>query len=209
MSKASEGEREIHQLILKSDGLALSKLYVLYDKQLTFRLKKRFPKTSLTLIQEALNEALFGYFKNPFTYDPDKSSLLAFLDLAARRDLLNILQKEKKHTKNKNLDNVELNEDYLEYITEDQSNKEGALIRKETVSVIEKELNLHFKDIVDVELAKMILGNERETAPFAIVLNIQELPQEEQQKIVKRHKDRIKKVIDRKNIEQQLKDLLK
>jgi hypothetical protein len=50
---------------------------------------------------------------------------------------------------------------------------------------------------VDCELALLLLEGVRETLEFASVLGITELPASEQEFQVKRHKDRIKKMLQR------------
>jgi RNA polymerase sigma-70 factor (ECF subfamily) len=52
-------------------------------------------------------------------------------------------------------------------------------------------------DPVDRELLEMILTGERKTAPYARSLGIADRSETEQRKIVKRHKDRLKKRLRR------------
>jgi RNA polymerase sigma-70 factor (ECF subfamily) len=209
MAKASDKERELHQLILTGDDLALSKLYVLYGKSVINKLKGLYSKTDLTYIQEAVNDGLFGYFRNPKTFDPEKNTLLRFLEIAAERDLLNILQKEKKHLQTKKApQNVELEEVFWNSIVREEKTTDGQLIHKESIEIVNKELAIHFDTERDLKLAKLVLSGERETDVFSTVLEIEKLTVEEQRKEVKKHKDRIKKVLERNDIESKLKNLL-
>jgi RNA polymerase sigma-70 factor (ECF subfamily) len=53
------------------------------------------------------------------------------------------------------------------------------------------------KSETDRGLLTLMLQGERSTEQFASVLNIQNLPKKEKARIVKQHKDRLKKVIER------------
>lgn len=209
MGKASDKEMELHQLILMENDLALSKLYTLYGYAIIDKLRKLYSKSDLGYIEEAVNEGLFGYFKNPITFDPEKNTLLRFLEIASERDLINILEKEKKHTKKKiALPDVELEESFWNSIVKEQKTSDGQLIHNESIEMVNKELALHFDNERDLKLAKLVLTGEREIAIFSTVLEIEVLTIEEQRKEVKKHKDRIKKVLDRNEVEFKLKNLL-
>ena len=54
-----------------------------------------------------------------------------------------------------------------------------------------------FEDPVDRELAALMIDGERCTEKFAALLGITDLPASQQRKTVKRHKDRIMKILQR------------
>src|SRR5689334_2057725 len=100
MKRKTDNGIELHQLILKGDDLALSKLFDLYGGSVARKLKNWYQSTAnadAALIYEAVNEAFLGYFRNPYTFDSRISTLERFLEVAAERDLKNILVREKKH----------------------------------------------------------------------------------------------------------------
>lgn len=213
MATASEKEREIHQLILKGDDLALSMLYELYGESVVAKLKslyRQIGRTDDAIIFEAVNEAFFGYYKRPMTFDPGKNTLRRFLEIAAERDLKNLLEKNKtrSHGKEKLLKDVELDAKSGNRPTEEERNPEFQVIYDHSMTEIEKELRTHFNTDEDVELAKLVLSKVRETEKYASILGIDELPDKEKRTIVKKNKDRIKAVIDRKNIEEAIKKLI-
>jgi 3-dehydroquinate synthase class II len=72
------------------------------------------------------------------------------------------------------------------------------LIDKEADWILTTELKKHFDSERDIEMANLILSKERDTSAYAEILGISHLQFEEQQQEVKRNKDRIKKVLDRK-----------
>jgi len=211
--KASPAEVGLHALILAGDSLALSKLYDSCGERIVGLLSSRYRQTAAkdeALILAAVNEAFFGYHKNPATFDPEKGTLQRFLEVAAERDLLNLLAKEAKQGEKQNLpDDVELEVNFWNSIKKDQDGPENQMIAKETMDMVATELCVHFPSAADRALAVMVLAGERETSAYADVLQIRNLTQQEQKDEVKRVKDRIKKVLERKDVVVKIKDLLK
>lgn len=213
MAKASDEEIAIHKLILAKDSLALAKLYKLYTNPILYTLVSWAPKYAhmdRALINEAINEAFFSYSKNPSTYNPDKKTLLSFLVMAAKRDFLNILEREKKHTigKQELPEDVELEEKIWNSSIGNKHTPESQLITKQVKEALVTELALYFNSETDIEMAKLVLLKVRETEKFSEILEIENLTKEEQQSEIKRHKDRIKKILERNNVETRLKRLM-
>lgn len=202
----------LHQLVQSGDELALAKLYDAYSegviKVLRFEFSD-FAQQDEFYILEAVNEAFLGYYNNPNSFDPSQKTLKNFLIMAAKRDVLNIISRDKKHQGKINLpENVEVEENLWNSIKGDTHSTDEKIVQKESMILIEEELSKHFSDKRDIEMAKMIIQGERETESFAIILQIEELEKNKKQAEVKRNKDRIKKVIDRNKIESKLKNLL-
>lgn len=210
---ATSEERALHNSILGSDDLALSKLYHLHGESVIKCLKNRYPKISksdVSLIIDAVNQAFFGYYTNPSTFDPDKNSLHRFLEIASERDLLNILEKEKRHKNKKELpENVEVQENFWNRVIGGTETTDGQMIRQEVMDRIDKELTCHFDSEKDILMAKLILAEERRTEIFAEILQIENCGTQVQRKEVKKHKDRIKKVIERQTLEDKIKKLIR
>ena len=211
--KAPKNEIELHEAIKEGDNTALSRLYDLYGTKVITSLKSWYPKIAAkddAQILEAVNEAFWGYSKNPFTYDIHTSTLQRFLEVAAERDLKNILAKEKKHANREELpDDVELEEKFWNRITKTGGPTDGEVIESELLKNVNKELSNYFKNGTDVNLAKLVLVGERETEVFSELLQIKHMTIEEQRSEVKKHKDRIKKVIERNEVEKKIKSILR
>jgi len=210
--KATTEERRLHSAVLTGDDLALSKLYTLYGESIIERLiilYRTVAKKDEDLIFEAVNEAFWGYYNNPTNFDPEQSTLKRFLEVAAERDLKNILAKEKKHFGKRELpEDVELQEKFWNSIVGTTETTDTNIIQEEVMKATDKELANHFKTSLDITLAKLVLQKERETDVFIKALGIEGLSLEEQRVEVKRHKDRIKKVLERNQVEQNLKKLI-
>jgi len=211
--KASKAEIEIHFLVSSGDSLALTKLYDEYGDRIVSLLGTRYPGVARqddAQLYDAVNQAFFGYHRNPGTFDPEKNTLQRFLEIAAERDLKNILEKEARQGKKKNLpDDVELEEKFWNSIVKEQVEPESQMIAKETIGLLDSELAVHFESAEDRIMAAMIIAGERETSAYAAVMQINELTKAEQMEHVKRAKDRIKRVLERKDVEGKIKQLLK
>jgi hypothetical protein len=213
MPKATPFEIELNTLVKNDNALALSKIFDAYGGTITSKLKKlysKYAKIDETLVLQSVNDALWGYYRNPHTFDPDKNTLLRFLEIAAERDLINLLKKERKFLDFKNdlPSDVELEEKMWNRAIGNGESPESDFINKEVLHKIDEQFKNHFKNERDIELAKLILAKVRETSRFSTVLEISELDIDEQQKLVKQHKDRIKKILDRHNLEITLKNLM-
>src|SRR5580698_11502086 len=104
--KATENELELHNSIKEKDDLALSQLFELKGEEIILSLTRWYPRVAAkdkALITEAVNEAFWGYYKNPYSFDPKLYTLQRFLEIAADRDLKNILIREKKHSNKKDM----------------------------------------------------------------------------------------------------------
>lgn len=205
---------QLHEAIRAKKPVALSRLFDIYGHDVIKALKSWYPKHARIdeqLIIGAVNEAFWGYYRNPNTYAPKKSSIKRFLEVAAERDLLNILRKEGKLLDNKEAlpENVELEQIFWNRVTKEGNSPEDNLIFLEGLEAINKELEQHFDNPRDIELAKLILAKEREMEKYSHVLELVNLPVNDQRNEVKRHKDRIKKVLERNQVENALKKLIR
>jgi RNA polymerase sigma-70 factor (ECF subfamily) len=185
---------KIHERLVLGDPIAPSELAEIAWKPLLSALKKRFPNLAQTDYPlDAASDALLSYIKNPAQYDPTKRGLFGFLLMAAQGDLLNALEKNKRRNlRETSMDNVALcdiqgNED-IEIMEEDLA---------KDAKHLEIKIRKLFKDARDREAVSLLLDGERSTQVFAKVWSIDQLPINDQATIVKRHKDRIKKVLKR------------
>ncbi len=213
MIKATEQDIKIHDLILARNDLALAKLFDLYGESIIGSLKNWYPKVAATddnLIKAAVYEAFFGYYQNPNTFNSDLNSLLRFLEIAAERDLINLIKKEKRYRLNLiNIsEGVELEEIIGNSSMAEIGNPESELVQSEAFIKINSLLEEYFLNERDVQLAKLILSNERRSEVYIEILEQGDLSKEEQESYVKRNKDRIKKVIERNDLENKIKTLI-
>ena len=113
--------------------------------------------------------------------------------MAAEKDLLNALAKIKRQKQKEILLEV------VEVDGDDWNNKgrtEDLDIKLDAERVLEA-LDTLFDDPKDRKAVGLMMERERSTEAFVEVYDLQELSQQEQRDAVKRHKDRIKKRLQR------------
>ena len=142
---------------------------------------------------DSVVEALMSYVKRPTQFDPEKRGLRGFLTMAADGDLLNALAKRKRRReKEVLLPDVEV-EALRGKKNIDGQDPESQLDAKR----MRWEVAGLFEDPKDRDVVELILDGERSTEAFVEILRLDGLPIEEQRREVKRHKDRIKKRLER------------
>jgi RNA polymerase sigma-70 factor (ECF subfamily) len=184
----------LHEALRRNDPTAPSKLADLLLCPLVRKLTKAFPNLpDPDTVEDAAIAAMMSYLQRPEQFAPGKSSLLSYLTMSARGDLLNSLKKNgRRKAREVPLDDVELadrsrNNEWGE-TGEASSGPQIAMMR-----VVEEQL----EDQVDRKLVELMLAGERRTSVFAEVLGISDRTASEVRKIVKRHKDRLKKYLQR------------
>ncbi len=201
-----------HNNLLTGDPVASSIIADRIYPIVVNHLQLKYPKIDEALIISAASDAMINYIKRPAQYDPQKGSLESYLKMSADGDLKNLLKSQKERSKkeilsdpmlpelNNNKKVVELHEGSAELLTERgvvgqcaSSNPETDLVEKERDTSLAKI----FSNEIDRRLGNLVINGVRETTHYADVLNINALPISEQRLLVKRHKDRIKKCIER------------
>jgi RNA polymerase sigma-70 factor (ECF subfamily) len=192
-------QKEIHNRLLDNDPTASAELVEGTLETLISRLQSKFPNTESELILDAVTDALMSYIKKPTQFDPEKRSLVGYLSMSARGDLLNAFEKiKRRNIREIPLEDVELHSSDGNSIT-----KSNNLIQSLDAEKIKKAIKELFANPIDLKLADLIIDGERSTEVFAKVLGIENASTKEQRLEVKRHKDRIKKRLSRygKNIQ--------
>ena len=198
----------IHERLLRNDPTAPSELAETVLDLVISRLHKANPVLDDSdLIQTAAIDALINYIKRPQQYDPTKRGLVGYLVMSAQGDLTNALAAiRKRREREVSLDSVELRKIdrniELEVDDGDEANEtlHGVVAESRDSAQLDRllqELAALFDTQADMDMAKLVLLGERDTAAFAKVLGIEGLDFSEQRKEVKRQKDRIKKRIER------------
>ena len=193
-----EYARQIHARLLQLDPVAPAEFAEAFLYELVRRLRaKAGSGYEEALLHDAATDALIDYVQHPSKFNPRKSALLTYLTMAAYRDLLNMVAKEQRRRRREvPLQVVEetLSERNNIIEPEDQVlNGMPAAKRTELLRMVAET----FPDSRDRALLELMMNGERRTTVFSDVLGIQALTPDEQRKIVKRHKDRITKRLQR------------
>ncbi len=186
--------REIHERLMAEDPTAPAEFAEAMLEPLIQRLRRKYPhlKGSELLI-DAASDALMNYVKRPKQFDPTKRGLFGYLDMSAVGDLRNAEAKQQRRLKKEIL---------LEDVEVDDLGGKEDLEGENLVPEFEhrgmlREIEMLFDDPKDRQLAGLILVGERSTESFVKILGLQSTPVDEQRRTVKRHKDRIKKRLER------------
>lgn len=148
-------------------------------------LAERNPGLDPDLYDEAAGEALVSLFKNPHAYKPTQGSLTAYLKMAAHGDLLNLLRREARHHRGRlPWEGVELDRSTGKYLRgdEDELGAADAVLADMLAGMTAEE-----RRVFD-----LMRQGERRTVVFAAVLGLTGRSDKEQEKEVKKVKDRIK-----------------
>lgn len=188
--KATAEELQFHQRILARndpivwDQLA-TRLYPILVQELTNRM---YQGTDSMLIEEAVGEAFLNYCQNPSRYNPSLSTLKSFLLMEAEHDLKNALARERRQTQYQ----VPLGSSYNDGVEQDIIDESQDLDAHVQVNELRERILRVFTDPLDKGIAELLLDRVRSAEPYIRLLGLDGLPDSEQKKQVKRHKDRIK-----------------
>lgn len=193
------GEELHERLLAGTSATVTSEIAEAFLARLANSLKKEFfTLADQHLVDTAVEDALISYFNNPTRFDPQRAGLFTYLRWRARSLLLNLMAGQKKSFEREKV--VELDdEDAVYQMTESETAEiEQSLARRELDETTWRKLCEIFTDRRDLELVKLMMEGTRETAHYADLLGASSLAADEQASLVKRHKDRLKKAIQRK-----------
>jgi hypothetical protein len=145
------------------------------------------------LIEDAAIEAALTFVQQPAAYNPARLPIMSYLRMAARGDLLNLLDRERRHSSRRApLEAVER--------SPPPGNDEQA--GSDLPDGVSRELLFRrlweaIPDPVDRQAVQMMLDGVRATAEYARLYGLDGLPPAEQRHEVKRRKDRLDKVMKR------------
>lgn len=173
------------------DVTASATLFEKYYLLLIKVLKRGFKHVDDDQIYEIAFAALDKFVKNPQLFNPERSTLEYYLKMDAWGDLKNSYKHQSRQ--NNLMNSVEDWDSQWNMIEDAKDNQE----EEEVLQMVYAKLEKIFPESLDCELAKMMLSGVRETSRYAVLLSVDHVDFKEQQAIVKRHKDRIAKVLDR------------
>lgn len=180
-------EKRLLAALHSGEPFAREEIAVRYHRLLIAHLGQSCRWAAEELCNDAADRALLGFLAAPARYHPEKLGLGAYLRMAARRDLLNLWERERRARRGIPLDSVAEPADRRnDARDEDLTFDHPRLVRERAAFDRDEELALEL----------MRLGT-RDTATFARGLRLDYLPEAEQAAAVKRVKDRVKKRLAR------------
>lgn len=194
--------RDVWERLSSDDPVAPSDLAELFLDPLSNWLDDHNPPIDSQMCATAAEDAILALIKNPATYKPERQTLEVYLRISASGDLKNLLRTEQRHRERRaDWESVELSPvvgKYLQDPSEDPSvvleeREEAAEARTVALAVLDgvrQELDQESSIVLD-----LLLADQRKTAVYARALGLDDEPPAEQERLVKRAKDRVKKRI--------------
>lgn len=156
--------------------------FTLALRPLTLALLRWRPSTDPDDAETAATDAVLAFCKHPERYDPERLGLPAFLRMIARRRLLNLFDRQRRH----HADRIPWDAVELDTPARNEEDDDPPPVPPAAWTVIDALSE------VDRQLFELMVDGERKTGVYAAVLGITHLPADEQQHQVKKAKDRIK-----------------
>ncbi len=185
--KATGEELSFHRRILaRNDPIAFAELAdALYASLVQQVCKRAGAHADQTLVEEAVGQALLDYHDRPDSYNPERASLRSYLVMAAHRDFLNAVAKERRAQAHQ-VSLFELTSQGRDIVNE-REEVESHAQAGELLAMIDEI----FPDARERRVVTLILNKVQAQAPYVQVLGIAHLPVEEQRKQVQLVKNRL------------------
>lgn len=181
----------IFQRLGRPDPLASADFAEAFLDPLADFLRAVYPQADDHHCLTAAGDAILSVIRNPAVYNSTRGDLAAFLRMAARADLLNILASERRHhDRRADRDCVELPAERGNDSTDaadDLPSFDGPTLAAVIAGFTDPERRVF----------ELMRTGERGTAAFAAALGITDRPREMQAREVKRVKDRLFKRLQR------------
>jgi hypothetical protein len=199
MSRRSEEGRNLRARLLAGDTTASSDVVAAYLDGLADWLERLYPREHPNDCSTAAADAVLAFIRSPATYNPEKQTLEKHLRMSADGDMKNLLRSERRHSKRRA--NLELAEPSLEKrLRDEEADPHRVLERHAEKAVVDAKVRSLIPDWLatgstpeEVHVLGLMRIGERRTRVYAAALGISHLPFEQQQREVKRTKDRLKK----------------
>ena len=181
-------------LDLAPDPVAPAEFCNAYIKPLKSWLEAEFPCADPDLVLDAVHQTLIDLVLHPRRYNPQRLELGAFLRMAARRDLLNLISREARHQRKRRS---------LEIVEDDQEGRNSSQGEAPDHRLIRMEEQMRMRAVFqrvreactaeEQSAFDLMVAEERRTEAYAAALGLGGKPEGEQEREVKRVKDRLKK----------------
>jgi len=182
-----EDERALHERVIQHDPVASNDVFMTYMDRIVKILMQRLGCDE-DAAHDSTVEVIFTYIHKPARYDPGKGRLFSYLMQAARHRVVD---------KRRSADaRVRREQGFVELPVRAPKEEMEDLVEARLVMrrLVERG---HLKNERDWDALGLILSGERSTEVLAVALGLTSLPREELKRAVKRHRDRLMKLLER------------
>jgi RNA polymerase sigma-70 factor, ECF subfamily len=188
----------LHERLLRGDRLASEELARLQLPPLQEEIARRFPRADEQLVSDGVIDAVLDYCASPHQFDPGKDVPLdRFLATAAWRNVDNLLVGARRRRRREQKAGGEKREADVAF---DPAARNIRREEEEECAARRTAILAALDDPKDKEIMALRLDGVRDTAAYARILTITDLPVQRQREEVKRHKDRITRFLRRKGL---------
>jgi RNA polymerase sigma-70 factor (ECF subfamily) len=185
-----EDERALHERAIRRDPVVPADVFQTFMERIAAILVRRM-RCDVDTARNSAMKVLFDYLERPGRYDPGKGRLFAYLMQAARYRVLDH-QRSARSEAQRNRDFTRAVEQRSRTPKEELENRvEARLIMRRLVE------RGYLKNERDQEALLLILQGESATEELAKALGLPPMPLEELRREVKRHRDRLMKLLER------------
>jgi RNA polymerase sigma-70 factor (ECF subfamily) len=186
----------LHHRLCERDPVAWADLAQAYLPHLIDALRRCRPPVDEGLYLDAAVQAVTALQSRPESYNPRRLDLWPYLRMAARRDLLNLLDSEQRHRlRFQELCCVEIEAERRNYLVS-EGGPWRELCRAEAEAALERFAD-SLKKAEERAAFELMRAGEKQTEVFARACGWAGLAPQEQRRRVKQIKDRIKKRLAR------------
>jgi RNA polymerase sigma-70 factor, ECF subfamily len=183
-------ERLLHERVVQHDPVASTDVFMTYMDRIVKILMRRLGCDEDTAWDSTI-DVIYAYIHRPARYDPGKGRLFAYLMQAAKHRVADKRRSADARAKR------------------EQDFGRGVELwarspKEELEDLVEARLAMkrlvergYLKNERDWEALRLILYGERSTEILAVALGLTSLPKDELKRAVKRHRDRLMKLLER------------
>ncbi|MCY1074747.1 RNA polymerase sigma factor [Archangium lansingense] len=185
-----EDERVLHERAVRHDPVVLADALLMFMDRISGILMQRL-RCDEDTSREAAMRVIFSYIERPGRYDPGKGRLFAYLLQAAKYRAL-----DQRRTAQSE---AQRNRDFISVVEQGSRTPKEKLENQVEAGLTMRRLveRGYLKDERDQNALLLILQGERSTEELARALGLPPMPTLELRREVKRHRDRLMKLLER------------
>ncbi len=184
-----------HSRLLERDPTAPADLAQAVLGVVLERLRRKYPNfVHDGDLDDSVADAILSYCERPEQFVPSKMSLLAYLTMSADGDFRNALARARRRSRRVlSLEVVEESPARRKTMHERAHSADDIVIERMESERLTERVRAAAHSPAEIRILQLMVDGERRTDHFASVLGVQRLSVNDQRRLVKQVKDRLKK----------------